>query len=406
MSQAIPSGPANARALLLTLVVLAGVSPLAINMFMPSMPSIAADFDVPYPTVQLGLSLYLGFMFVLQLVAGPVSDRVGRRPVLIAGMATFIVGSLICALAPDIETFLAGRIIQTASATGFVLSRTIVRDLYPREKAASMIGYVVMGMTVAPMLAPALGGLTDEIAGWRASFAIQALFGAAALLAIAAFLPETNANRGQTARAQFAAWGVLARMPAFWLYALTSALSSAVFFGFLGGAPAVSSAHLGQSPFGYGLWFTLCGLGYLVGNYLSGRFSQARGVERMVRDGAIAALVGPAVALALFAVGIDHPASLFVPLILIGVGNGLVLPNATAAVIGLRAEAGGAASGLLGAMQIGVGALASIAGALAAGTGGSPIGLTALLLGFAAAALAVALAAIRSPGDGSRAFSH
>lgn len=401
MSQAIPAGRANARLILLTLVVLAATSPLAINMFMPSMPSIAADFGVPYAKVQLGLSLYLGFMFVLQLVAGPVSDRIGRRPVLIAGMAIFIVGSLVCALAPNVETFLAGRIVQTASAAGLVLSRTIVRDLYPRERAASMIGYIVMGMAVAPMIAPAVGGLADEVAGWRAPFVMQALFGLVALLAVLAFLPETNANRGQTARAQFAAWGVLAQMPPFWLYALTSALSSAVFFGFLGGGPAVSSAHLGQSPFDYGLWFSLCAFGYMTGNYLSGRLSQARGVERMVRDGTIAALAGTAAALALFAVGIDHPASLFVPLSLIGVGNGLVMPNATAAVIGLRAEASGAASGLMGAMQIGVGALASIAGALAAGTDGSPIGLTALLFGFAAVAFAVALVAIRSPGEGS-----
>jgi len=399
MSQAIITGRAVSRPLLVTLVILAAVSPLAINMFMPSMPSIAADFGVPYPTVQLGLSLYLGFMVVLQLIAGPVSDRVGRRPVLVVGMAAFIAGSLVCALAPNIESFLAGRIIQTTSATGLVLSRTIVRDLYPREKAASMIGYVVMGMAVAPMVAPALGGLADEVAGWRASFVLQAGFGAFALVAILFLLPETNASMGQSARNQFTAWGALGRMRPFWLYALTTSLSSAVFFGFLGGGPAVSSAFLGQSPFDYGLWFSLCALGYLIGNFLSGRFSQVRGVERMVRDGALIALVGTGVSLALFAIGADHPASLFVPLSLIGVGNGLVLPNATAAVIGLKPEASGAASGLLGALQIGVGALASIIGALAAGVGGSPIGLTALLFGFAGAATCVALIAIRSPSE-------
>jgi len=398
MSQAILSRPGAVRPLLVTLVVLAAVSPLAINMFVPSMPSIAEDFGAPYPTVQLGLSLYLFFMAVLQLVAGPVSDRIGRRPVLIAGMTIFIIGSVVCMLAPNVEVFLLGRIIQTASAVGLVLSRTIVRDIYPREKSASMIGYVVMGMAVAPMIAPAIGGLADEIAGWRAAFMLLTLFGAAALIATLIFLPETNTSKGQGARAQIATWGILARMPAFWLYAMTPTLASAVFFGFLGGGPAISDAFLGQTPFEYGLWFSLCALGYLIGNFLSGRFSQRRGIEAMIRDGSIITLGGTLVFLALFALGVNHPAALFIPIAVTGIGNGLVLPNATAAVISLKPEASGAASGLQGALQIGLGAIASIIGAYAAGGGESPVGLAATLTVMALFALVVALIAIRSPG--------
>ncbi|MCR9122831.1 MAG: multidrug effflux MFS transporter [Phyllobacteriaceae bacterium] len=398
MSQAILSRPGAVRPLLATLVILAAVSPLAINMFVPSMPSIADDLGAPYATVQLGLSLYLFPMAVLQLVAGPVSDRIGRRPVLIAGMTIFIIGSVVCTLAPNVEIFLAGRVIQTASAAGLVLSRTIIRDIYPREKSASMIGYVVMGMAVAPMIAPAIGGLADEIAGWRAPFVLLTLFGVAALVATLAFLPETNETRGGNARSQIATWGMLVRMPAFWLYAMTSTLASTVFFGFLGGGPAVSDAFLGQTPFEYGLWFSLCALGYLIGNFLSGRFSQQRGIEAMVRDGSLVTLVGMVVSLALFAFGANHPAALFIPIALIGVGNGLVLPNATAAVISLKPEASGAASGLLGAMQIGGGAIASVIGAYAAGGGHSPVGLTATLSIMALAALVVALIAIRAPG--------
>ena len=234
------------------------------------------------------------------------------------------------------------------------------------------------------------------MAGWRASFALLTLFGVIALVSTIMFLPETNTNQGQTARDQFAAWGTLAKMPAFWLFALTASVNTAVFFGFVGGAPAVSSVFLGQSPFEYGVWFSLCAIGYSAGNFLSGRFSQARGVEPMVRDGAFLALVGCGACGALFVAGIDHPASLFGPTVLIGIGNGLVLPNATAAVISLKPEASGAASGLLGAMQISCGALASIGGALAAAGGHSPIGLTLYLTVIGIAALVLALAAIRS----------
>lgn len=401
MSQeAVLPRPGIAKPPLATLVILAAVAPLAINMFMPSMPSIAADFGVSYATVQLGLSLYLFMMAVLQLVTGPISDRVGRRPVLIACMSIFIFGSLVCTFAPNVEIFLIGRVIQSTSAAGIVLSRTIVRDVYPREKSASMIGYVVMAMTIAPMLAPALGGLADELAGWRASFAILTFFGVIVLVATFIFLPETNTNQGQTARAQIAAWGVLARMPAFWLYALTSSVTSALFFGFLGGGPAVSSVFLGQSPFEYGVWFALCAVGYATGNFLSGRFSLVRGIERMVRDGALLSVAGGAVLLMLFAAGVNHPASLFFPMVLIGIGNGLVLPNGTAAVISLKPEASGAASGLLGAMQIGFGALASIGGAFAAAGGGSPIGLATYLTVISLVAVALAFAAIRSRPTG------
>lgn len=388
--------PAVAKPPLATLIILAAIAPLAINMFMPSMPSIAADFDVPYATVQLGLSLYLFMMAALQLVSGPISDRVGRRPVLIACILIFIVGSLICTFAANVEIFLVGRVIQSTSAAGMVLSRAIVRDVYPREKSASMIGYVVMGMAVAPMVAPAIGGLADELAGWRASFTLLTLFGVIALVSTIVFLPETNTNQGQTSRAQLATWGALTKMPAFWLYALTSSVTSGIFFGFLGGGPAVSSVFLGQSPFEYGLWFALCAIGYSTGNFLSGRFSQARGIERMVRDGSVISVVGCAAFVALFAAGANHPASLFGPMILIGIGNGLVLPNATAAVISLKPEASGAASGLLGAMQIGCGALASIGGALAAAGGASPVGLSLYLTAMSVAALALAFAALRS----------
>ena len=398
MSRAIDEQPAaagqstaavqpSARPPIVILVMLAAVSPVAINMFVPSIPSIAEDFDAPYAKIQLGLSLYLACMAAAMFVVGPVSDRIGRRPVLIASMALFVVGSLLCVASSNAVMFLLGRVIQAASATGIVLSRTIVRDVHPREKSASVIGYVVMAMAVAPMIGPAVGGIVDEAAGWRSSFLLMGAFGLVTLICTYFVLPETNQSQGQSFAGQVASWRELAGIPCFWLYTAASSFGVSIFFAFLGGGPAIAAITLELSPSEYGLWFAVLALGYMTGNFISGRFSQSIGIEPMVRRGAMFSLAAPVIALTLILPGFLNAATLFIPMLLIGIGNGMMLPNSTAAVISLRPEAGGAASGLLGSTQIGSGAVASIAGALAAADGQSPVGLLSLLIAIAAAAL-------------------
>lgn len=378
------------------LVVLAAVGPLAINIFVPSMPSIAADLDASYATVQLGLSMYLMATAAISLISGPLSDRYGRKPVMVWSLALFLVGSFICLVSTSGSVFLIGRVIQAASATGMVLSRAIVRDVYPREKSASMIGYVVMGMSVAPMIGPAIGGYIDSFAGWRWSFGLLTAFGAVALIAVVFSLPETNLNIGQRATRQIDGYIALAKLPIFWLYVGAASLTSAVFFGFLGGGPAVSSVFFQQTPFEYGLYFSMCALGYALGNGFAGRYSESVGLEKMMTIGAAFSFAGPIISLALFSLsGEPSPWMLFVPLSLIGIGNGMTLPNVTAAAISVRPEAAGAASGLLGSLQIGGGGVASIIGALVAGETGSARELCLLLSAFALAALVITLIAAR-----------
>jgi MFS transporter, DHA1 family, multidrug resistance protein len=386
------TGPKPALA---TLVLLSAVSPLAINLFVPSMPSIAADLGAPYATIQLGLSLYLIMTALLQLIIGPLSDVFGRRPVIYAGLLLFLAGSVTCIFANSAGMFLAGRIIQAASASGMVLSRAIVRDVYPREKSASMIGYVVMGMAIAPMIGPAIGGLIDQLAGWRASFVALGAFGAVALLASLSTLPETNRFRGAPLRGQIASYRALVRLPLFWIYACVAGFTTSIFFGFLGGGPAVSSVYLGLTPFIYGLYFAFCAFGYSFGNFLSGRLSERRGVDRMMLDGALVSVAGPAITVALFIFGATHPVAFFLPLALVGVGNGLTLPNVTAATISLRPDAAGAASGLLGAIQVGLGAIASIAAGYIAGDAGLPIPLCLFLTACGLVAIAFTFKAVR-----------
>ncbi|MAS04737.1 MAG: Bcr/CflA family drug resistance efflux transporter [Ahrensia sp.] len=384
------------RPALLTLVLFAAVSPLAINMFVPSMPDIANDLGAPYATIQLGLSLYLFMTAWLQLAIGPLSDLYGRRPVIYTGLGLFMIGTVICIFAESASWFLAGRIIQSGSAAGMVLSRAIVRDIYPREKAASAMGYMVMGMAVAPMLGPAIGGAIAELTNWRMTFVVLGLFGAAAIILGLFNLPETNRFRGTPLRKQIDSYKTLTRLPLFWLYAGASGFSSAGFFSFVGGAPAVSAVYLDLSPSTYGLYFIFTAFGYSAGNFLTGRFSERRGLERMMIEGAYITLSGPLITILLFSMGIEHPLAFFMPMALVGLGNGLTLPNATAAAISLKPDSAGATSGLLGAIQIGIGAVASVIAGIIVGTEGLPIPLCAFIALGCFIAIVFTMAAVRA----------
>jgi MFS transporter, DHA1 family, multidrug resistance protein len=166
---------------IVTLVAIAGLAALNMNMVLPSLPGLAADFDTEYAIVALAVSAYLGMTAVQQLVVGPLSDRYGRRPVILWCLAIFLVATLGCWFAPNVEVFLAFRMLQTVVAVGLVLSRAIVRDMVPMDEAASMIGYVTMGMSLAPMVGPMVGGFLDQAFGWRSVFALTFVFGVGTL---------------------------------------------------------------------------------------------------------------------------------------------------------------------------------------------------------------------------------
>jgi MFS transporter, DHA1 family, multidrug resistance protein len=386
---------------LTTLMIAAAMSPLAINIFVPSMPQIVAHFSTTYAMAGLGLSLFLAAMAVMQLVIGPLSDRFGRRPILLGGVALFICGTFLCIYAPDIQFFLLGRLVQACAVAGIILSRAIVRDLVSREESASAIGYVTMGMAVAPMIAPAMGGLLDELYGWQASFWFLAALGLTGLSVIWFNLPETNRNRGATWTEQARQYRALFATPAFWLFVAAGGSGSAVFFAFLGGAPALASGPLGLSPSQYGLWFAIGAIGYVIGNFIAGRHSVRVGVDRMIRIGAVVTLAGCAMPAALFYFFGLSAAALFGPMLLLGIGNGMLLSNTMAAAISVRPEAAGAASGVMGSAQTAIGAaLSAIAGTVVAG-GTAPMALALLFAVASALACVLAYACPRvSPSRG------
>ena len=176
----------------LTLILLAALSTLSLNMFLPSLTNIARDFNVDYALASLSIAGYLAITALMQLVIGPMSDRFGRRPVLLCGLSVFVVGSLGCLLASDIYSFLLFRALQATVISGWVLSMAMIRDTRSEGESASLIGYVAMSMAIAPMLGPMIGGLLDEFFGWRASFALYSLMGLILLLLCWLDLDETN----------------------------------------------------------------------------------------------------------------------------------------------------------------------------------------------------------------------
>jgi len=345
---------------IITLVVIAGVAALCMNVFLPSLATMAVYFETDYAVMQFAVSGYLAATACLQLVIGPLSDLFGRRPVMLASIAVMIVATLVCMLAPNITVFMIGRVAQAAVVSGFVLARAIVRDMVPMEQAASMIGYVTMGMSVVPMVGPTVGGLLNDISGWQSSFALLCLLGLGILALAWLDLGETNHNRSASFSQQFHAWPELLRSPLFWGYALTSTFSSGMFFSFLGGAPFVGSVLYGLSPAMLGLQFFFMASGYMLGNFISGRYASEIGITRMMLSGNVIGIFGIIAAIALISVGAESAYAFFVPLAPIGVGNGVTLPSANAGMVSVQPHLAGSASGLGGAMTIGGGAALSV----------------------------------------------
>ena len=348
-----------------TLVAIAGLSALNMNMILPALPELARHFGAAYSTAALAVSAYLALTGLLQLVIGPLSDRFGRRPVLLWTFGVFLVATLGCAFAPTIELFLFFRMAQASVASGIVLSRVIVRDTVPIDEAASQIGYVTMGMSLMPMLSPVAGGYLAETLGWASVMLATFAIGIVVFAVTWTDLGETNAAPSASLAAQIRAYPELLRSRVFWGYSLTTTLATGAFYAFLGGGPWVATEVLGMGASALGFHFGLIALGYLVGNFFSGRFASRVGLVGMMLLGGIVATLALAALLGQLAVGLATPTVFFGTLAFLGVGNGLLLPSANAGIVSACPGLGGSASGLAGAMTIGGGAALSVlAGAL------------------------------------------
>lgn len=341
---------------IVTLILIAGISALNMSIFLPSLTAMTDYFQTDYATMQFSLSGYLAVTAVLQIFIGPISDKIGRRPVVIGSMMIFVLASIGTYFATSITAFLVFRMLQAAVATGLVLSRAVVRDMVPQNQAASMIGYVTMGMALVPMVGPMIGGALDELFGWHATFLFLTICGVG-VLAISYFdQGETLTDGGMSFHDQLRSYPELFASPRFWGYALCAAFASGAFFALLGGASFIAGTVFGLSPLWSGIALGAPAIGYAMGNFLSGRYSVRFGINRMAIVGTAIIIAGLGTSLALGLVGIQHPLIFFGFCSFLGLGNGIALPNVTAGLLSVRPHLAGTASGLGSALMVGGGA--------------------------------------------------
>ncbi len=342
-----------------TLVLLTALSVLTLNMFLPSLAQIAEVFDADYALVNLAIGGYLAVVAVMQIVIGPLSDRFGRRPVMFGALAIYIIASMGCLLANDIVTFLVFRMLQATVTAGWILSLAVIRDTSPQHEAASRIGYLTMAMAVAPMLGPMVGGVLDETFGWRSTFVFYVLGGIAMLCLSTLDLRETNRTPSRTFTEQIRTYPDLLRARRFWGYALCMAFSTGAFYAFLAGAPLVADAVLDLSPALLGVCLGSITAGFMVGSFLSGRFSGRGSPTGLIVLGRLSACIGPTAGLVAYALGFMNAPVLFAGAILVGLGNGLTMPGCNAGTLSVRPDLAGSAAGLSGALTITAGAILS-----------------------------------------------
>lgn len=369
-------------------VGLVAVGPLSTDLYLPSLPSIARALDASVAQAQLTLSAYMTAFAFVQLAYGPLSDRFGRKPVAIGGMAVYAAASLACAFAPSIEALIWARAAQAAGAcAGVVLGRAIVRDVYGPDGTARALAAVGSVMAFAPAVGPILGGFVETWAGWRWNFALLVLFALVLLACLVLALDETNAHKNPRATEvapMLRNYRTLVADRIYLGYALAVAFSYGGLFAFISGSSFVLIDVLGLTPPVYAGFFALCVLGYFTGTRLTVAFTKRLGVDRMIRLGAGINIAGGGAMLAAALAGFAQPGLagafwLVVPMAVYMVGMGIVMPNGQGGALTNYAKMAGAASALMGFGHFAIAALVGVAfGQLHAG---GVLALPALVFG-------------------------
>lgn len=350
------------RGMIVLLAAASALGPVAMQIMLPAIPIVRESFAISTGTAQLTLSLSMFSIALATLIYGPVSDRFGRRPVMLAGIGITVLGSILCMMAASIEWLIAGRIVQAAGgAVGLVLARAIVRDVYDAGQSASIIATLVMVMVVMPMISPLIGGELLVRFDWHSIFYLLAVIALLMMVAMYKLLPETLRNPQPFSGfgSMIGGFARLFRSRVFTAYAFNTAFISVVFFTFISAAPEVMVSVLHRPPNEYGYYFVMVPAAFMAGNYLARGLSTRLGIQRMIMMGSAVGLTGIVLALLLQLAGITHPLSLFMPVALSTFGNGISLPNAQAGAINEFPDMAGSASGLTGFLQMALSALAA-----------------------------------------------
>ena len=376
-----PTHPGGWLVATLLLQIIFGV--VAMTICLPSMPTWGQEFQASQASVQLAFSAYVVAFGGMQLVFGPWSDRIGRKPLLLGGMALALLGSVLAALAPDLSTLVLGRVLQGAgSAAGMSVGRAMVQDFFSGRERTRMMAYVGMVMGTCPPLATLLGGQVHVALGWQANFWITAVLATLALLAGWRLLPARQpapASEAHWLAALLGAYARLLREPAFLSYVLIMAMVTSAFYCFLSGAPIVLT-HYGVTPDAMGWYIMAVPIPYFFGNMLTSRLVHRIGDRRLMALGLLSALTGVSLMLLLAYAGLRTPVAFALPLMLLGLGHGLIAPAAISGSVGVFPALAGAAAAVAGASQQVMGSLGSYVVGLLAHDG--PVNLGLLMLGF------------------------
>jgi DHA1 family bicyclomycin/chloramphenicol resistance-like MFS transporter len=382
------TGHAPPRIMLLLLVAMTGVAPISLYMLVPALPVLATTFGRDISIAQMTVSLYMVGIACSQIIMGPLSDKFGRRPVLLAGLGLMVVASAACIFAESLPQLIAARFLQAlGGATGMVVSRAIIRDLYSRERISAMISLVIAVMMIAQMLSPLTGGLLEIAFGWRSIFYVITAASIVIAAAIAVTLPETRRDRVEAGGFRGDV-GNLFKSRAFIGYVLCQVLASQIIFTFAGGGPYIVVMQMGRSSAEYGAWFATTGFAYLIGNLFCVRFAPRHSLEKLIWFGLALQLLGSLLNLVWGVAGLNAaPSWLFGTQMLVMFANAFVMSNSAAGAISVRPEAAGTASGAMGFLQMGLGSFLSQFGAYLGGhfTTPAPLNAAVFILSIACA---------------------
>ena len=387
-------------ALTALLAALSAIGPLTTDMYLPSLPDIARQLGASTAHVQLTISAYLFGFAIGQILYGPVSDRHGRKPVLLAAMGLYCAASLVCALSTSIEMLIAARALQALGGSGgIVLARAIVRDLYSGARAGRELSLIGAVMALAPVLAPVIGGVLQTGFGWRSIFFALVAAAIAGASVIWLHLPETLVMRAAepvSPASILKSYRVVARNPAYLAYLGLASTSYAGLFAWISGASFVLQNLYGLTPFDFGVAFALGSIGYMTGTAVAARLVIRLGLDRTIGFGGCALSVGGLAMMAAVALGLTSAISLVLPMAIFLAGLGMVLPQSIAGAMTPFPERAGAASSLLGFVQQSAAALCGAVVGLLLGENAWPLAVAIAVMGCATLVLWISTRALRA----------
>jgi len=387
-------------ALTALLAALSAVGPLTTDMYLPSLPEIARQLHATTPQVQFTISSYLIGFAVGQIIYGPISDRHGRKPVLLGAIVLYCAASLVCALSRSIEMLIVARFAQALGGCGgIVLSRAMVRDLYSGARAGRELSVIGAVMALAPVLAPVAGGALQAAFGWQSVFLTLVAAGIVGIAIVSLLLPETLSRRASEPVSIVSiarSYRLVARHGAFLAYIGLCAASYAGLFAWISAASFVLQDLYGLTAFIFGLVFAVGSIGYMTGSMLSARLSHRFGIDGVLGIGGCAVAAGGLLMMASLALGIASVAALVIPVAIYLAGLGMVLPQSIAGAMTPFPERAGAASSLFGFVQQTVAALFGAIVGLLLGQSAWPLAIAVAVAGCTTLTIWLATRGVRA----------